>query len=324
MLPIFLKRLCRSLGTRQEIQYRISHPSGKVKWIWNRVFPLMENGQIKSLISVASDITQQKQLEIALLRNKFRQKAILDNIPFLAWLKDSEGRYISVNEPFASYYGISSEDIVGKTDADIYPAHLARESETHDEAIKSCGKQKSIILKSEETNRWNEIYKTPIFNESGELIGITGITRDITDQKNMEEAIKASEERFRSLLQNSSDAITILSASAIITFESSLRSKISEFGIEELVGKPIFDIIHPEDKGEISRLFAEVLDNPNRPFKKEYRSLHKNKRWIYVESIFVNKLDNKNINGIVVNTRDVSERKLSELKERVYHDNLIF
>ena len=74
----------------------------------------------------------------------------------------------------------------------------------------------------------------------------------------------------------------------------------------------------------IKLTFKEALANPGRQIKKEYRSLHKNKRWIYVESIFSNQLNNPAIKGVIVNSRDVSDRKMAEMKERVYHDNLIF
>jgi signal transduction histidine kinase/CheY-like chemotaxis protein len=71
-------------------------------------------------------------------------------------------------------------------------------------------------------------------------------------------------------------------------------------------------------------VFEEVLKNPEKTGKIEYRSLHKNKRWVYVESIFSNQINNPTIKGIIINSRDISDRKMAELKERVYHDNLIF
>jgi PAS domain S-box-containing protein len=132
------------------------------------------------------------------------------------------------------------------------------------------------------------------------------------------------EEQFIALLQNSSDAITILDRKGNIIFESSEKNKILEFSQEELLQKPIFDTVHPDDVEVIRQTLQESLENPGRQIKKEYRSLHKNKRWIYVESIFSNQLNNPAIKGVIVNSRDISDRKMAELKERVYHDNLIF
>ncbi|MBN1597182.1 MAG: PAS domain S-box protein [Bacteroidales bacterium] len=254
------------------------------------------------------------------------EAAILNNIPYLTWLKDNEGRYIFANEPFALYFDMVPEQIIGKLDKDIFPKEIAERHELYDIEVKHIGKRrfKEDNWKRNETDFWVETLTIPIYNESNQLIGISGISRDITDRKTMEDTIIKNEEHFRSLLQYSSDAITILDKNGFIVFESSLRNRISDFMIDELIGKHYGEIIHPEDVDIFNEVLRSVIHEPGIQLKREYRSLHKNKKWIYVESIFSNHLQNKSIQGIVVNTRDVSDRKMSELKERVYHDNLIF
>ncbi|HJX71461.1 MAG TPA: PAS domain S-box protein, partial [Bacteroidales bacterium] len=153
---------------------------------------------------------------------------------------------------------------------------------------------------------------------------MTGISRDITEREKMEDRSEEREKHFDALLQNSSDSISILDKTGTIVFENSPRNKILDFNIDELLGKSIFEIIHPDETDTFKALYKEILSKPEKQIKKEYRSLHKNKKWIWVESIFSNQLDNPTINGIVVNSRDISERKMGELKERVYHDNLVF
>jgi PAS domain S-box-containing protein len=311
----------------QDEQYQIVQPGGKIRKVWAKNFPIYNNkGKIYRYVSVINDITEQKELELTILKTKTQQKAILDNIPHLAWLKDNEGRYISVNEPFALHYNLDASEIIGKTDFDLNLEELAKKYTENDNDVKSSGKRQLIeaVEETPEGQRWIETFKTPIFNQQGKLIGITGISRDITDRKKMEETIKENEEYFRALLQHSSDAISILDEKGKIIFENSPRNKIFDFSIDELINKPIFDIVHPDDIEHFKEFFGDVLKNPQRQIKREYRCLHKNKKWIYVESIFSNQLSNPFIKGIVVNSRDISERKMGELKERVYHDNLIF
>ncbi len=308
-------------------QYQIIQPGEKIRKVWYKSFPVYNNkGKIYRYVSVINDITEQKELELTILKTKTQQKAILDNIPHLAWLKDNDGKYISVNEPFALHYNLDASEIIGKTDFDICSEELARKYYENDNAVKTSGNRQLIeaVENTPDGKRWIETFKTPIFNEQGKLIGITGISRDITDRKKMEETIKENEEHFRALLQNSSDAISILAENGKIIFENSLRNKIFDFSMEELIDKPIFDIVHPDDVEHFKEFFQDVLKKPQTQVKREYRCLHKNKKWIYVESIFSNQLDNPFIKGIVVNSRDISERKMGELKERVYHDNLIF
>lgn len=308
-------------------QYMLKRGRKSSKLIWARHFPVYNvKGKIYRYVTVTSDLTEQKQLEEVLTATRSQQQALLDNIPFLAWLKDKNGRYISVNTPFADYYKVSSDDIIGKTDYDLLPIDTAKKFEKIDNQILSSGERQSYETIEELFNgkEWIEVNKSPIFNEKGDVIGLTGISRDITDRKRLEEAIIKNEEHFRALLQYSSDAITILDEKGVITFESSLRNRILNFTVEELVGKEFKSVVHPEDIQIFESAFNEVSENPKVQVKKEYRSLHKNKRWIYVESIFTNHLQNPSISGIVVNTRDISDRKMSELKEKAYHNNLIF
>ncbi len=254
------------------------------------------------------------------------RQAILDNIPYLAWLKDDTGKYIVVNQSFADLYNTQPGQIIGKTDFDLCSREKALEFHRNDEEVKRTRKRQFVEQIQDLTSGIShfETFKTPVLDQQGNVIGIAGISREISDSTWMEKSMHEREEQFRALLQNSSDAISIIDRKGIIIFESSERNKISDFDIEELLHKSFFDIVHPDDVGQVNAVFKEALVNPGKQIKKEYRSLHKNKRWIYVESIFSNQLDNPAIKGIIVNSRDVSDRKMSELKERVYHDNLIF
>jgi PAS domain S-box-containing protein len=258
-------------------------------------------------------------------KNEF-ERIILDNIPFLVWHKDNEGKYILVNEAFAQAYHRRPEDIIGKTDFDLCSYDKAIEFQRNDEEVKRLGERQFVEQMEELTKGPTlfETYKTPIRDSEGNIIGISGISRDVSESTWMEKTLSDREEQFSALLQNSSDAISIIDKNGKITFESSEKNKILDFSKEELLMKPIFDTVHPDDVAIIKMTFREALANPGRQIKKEYRSLHKNKRWIYVESIFSNQLNNPAIKGVIVNSRDISDRKMAELKERVYHDNLIF
>ena len=254
------------------------------------------------------------------------EKIILDSIPYLAWYKDAEGRYTMVNDAFARAYHLQPDDIVGKTDFDLCAREKALEFKQSDEEVIRSGEMQFVeqIEEFSKGQKVFETYKTPIRNDQGRIIGISGISRDVSDSTWMEKTLREREEQISALLQNSSDAISIFDRKGIIIFESSEKNKITEFSKEELLNKPIFDTVHPDDVESIKLTFREALASPGKQIKKEYRSLHKNKRWIYVESIFSNQLNNPAIKGVIVDSRDISDRKMAELKERVYHDNLIF
>ncbi len=301
--------------------------NGNVAYFEIFVSPVFgEDQEVTGATFLSHNVTRRKEGENELLRIKFQQKAILDNIPHLAWLKDSEGRYVSVNEPFARYFDMVPLDFAGKTDFDICSPELAEKYTINDQEVIKCKKQKLFeeVVTSGNVTKWSETFKTPIINEVGEVIGITGISRDITARKQLEESLKYSEERFRALLQNSSDAITILDKEGAIIFESSLRGKLSRLSFDELKGKPLFDLIHPDDRDRVRVIFRKSLNNPGKSFKTEFRGIQAGQRWIYIESIFTNHLHNSLINGVVVNSRDISERKIADKKEEEFKDKLFY
>jgi PAS domain S-box-containing protein len=139
------------------------------------------------------EISERKQAERRLQITLIRQKAILDNIPDMAWLKDKEGKFLAVNGPFARACGISREELLGKTDFDFWPQELAQRYREDDEQVMKTGKRKNIeetLVHTEGRDVWIETIKSPILGENGEVIGTTGIARDITERKQMAEELK--------------------------------------------------------------------------------------------------------------------------------------
>ena len=135
-------------------------------------------------------MTEQKQ---GREKEEFTCKAILDNIPDIAWLKDSQGSFIMVNERFAKACGYKPEEIIGKTDRDIWPADLAESYHADDQEVMKSKKRKYVqerLADKEGKVQWLETIKTPIFDDQGKVIGITGIARDITHRRKEEEKLQ--------------------------------------------------------------------------------------------------------------------------------------
>ncbi len=134
------------------------------------------------------------EITIAQLRKvEFQQKAILDNIPDIAWLKDLQGKFIAVNEPFAKSCGYRVEEIIGKTDLDIWPKDLGLSYRADDQEVIQSKKRKCVqerLMSRDKGEQWIETIKTPFFDDQGKVIGTTGIARNITLQKNEEERLK--------------------------------------------------------------------------------------------------------------------------------------
>ncbi len=124
---------------------------------------------------------------------QLQQRAILNNIPDIVWLKDKESRFIEVNEAFGAACGFSPEEIVGKTDLDIWPKELAESYRADDREVMNSRKRKCVeerLADKQGQIQWIETIKTPVFDNKGEVVGTTGIARDITERKKIEERLK--------------------------------------------------------------------------------------------------------------------------------------
>jgi len=141
------------------------------------------------ILLAMEDITVRKLAEERISEVIRQQQAILDNIPNIAWLKDREGRYVAVNDPFSRALGMAPEDLVGKNDHDIYPPELAVKYEKDFRNVIAIGTRTYIeesVVDREGKIQYVEKIKTPIFNDTGVVIGIIGIAHDITNRKEVE------------------------------------------------------------------------------------------------------------------------------------------
>jgi diguanylate cyclase (GGDEF)-like protein/PAS domain S-box-containing protein len=152
-------------------------------------------------------------------------------------------------------------------------------------------------------------------HEDGERL-FTGVIRDVTERKEAEKVSKESEERLRLLLQNTSDIITLLEADGTVRYVSPAVERVTGYRPEEQIGINAFGSVHPYDREQAASTFAEVLKRPGLHPPLEFRVPHKDGSWCYLEHVVNNLLDDPAVNGVMITSRDVTERKEAERKLR--------
>lgn len=188
------------------VTYRIRTAENQEKWVWEQgrgVFD--DDGCLVALEGFITDITSQVELREELRQREREKKAILNNIPDLAWLKDRDGRFLAVNRAFEASLGWTAGEVVGQTDALIWPQDIAAKHRLEDEIVLTSGKRISVaepIRRPDGSEMWVETIKTPVADADGQAAGTAGIARDITERRRMEEALRESEARYRLFLQN--------------------------------------------------------------------------------------------------------------------------
>ncbi len=171
---------------------------------------------------------------------------------------------------------------------------------------------------------WTEQQITPFYDDQGELVAVDGLGRDITERKEAEDALRRSEERFRSLVQNTSDIIIILEADGNIRYVSPAIERVLGLQPQDVISKNAVVFVDPVDRTKAFKMFAEAKKEPGIRPPDEFRLRHKDGTWRHLEVNRSNLLDDPAIGGIVFNLRDVTDRKVAEeqLRRRAFHDLL--
>lgn len=196
---------------------------GSEFWVDLNISDVSVDNDFSRIISIR-DITERKTLEKTVTDSKKQFLAILENLPFMAWLKDTEGRFIAVNKQFSENCKTPIEDILGKTDMDLFPKELAEAYHKDDRYIIKTKKQKAIEerITTPDGVQWFETFKVPILDTTGEVIGTTGYAIDVTEHR----GFNKSKNEFMSII--SQDLKTQLNAirGALVIISDGLNSSI--------------------------------------------------------------------------------------------------
>lgn len=227
-----------------QIEKRFRHKEGH--WVWVRLSVSLVrdvSGRPQFAMSMVEDITARKQAQEAADEVRRQQEAILNNISDLVWLKDREGRLLVVNDQFGRTCGMTPREVAGKFDQDIWGPKLGEKLRADDLEVMATGKQKRLeesLTNPDGRAQWFETIKTPIFNERGTVIGTTGIARDITKRRQIEEvlrkvsrALKAVTECDQALLRATNEAELLSEVCRIIVEVGGYRMAWVGFGRQD-------------------------------------------------------------------------------------------
>ena len=185
---------------------RMTRTDREDTWVHTTKLPLVDNdGNIIGTFGISRDITEQKKLENALLFKQLLLEGIIENIPDQVYYKDRNSKFVLCNTPVALLAGCSSEnDLIGKSDFDFYPHSLAGQYFKDEQTLMEKGEkfldhEEQILNKKTGELRWNLSSKVPVKDADGNVIGLAGINRDITDRKKAEEEIKLKNELLQTI-----------------------------------------------------------------------------------------------------------------------------
>ncbi len=224
--------------TCYEIIHRLLFSDGRIKYVQERCEHSYDaaGGAIRS-VGTVQDITELTQTQVRLENERAQLRVLVQTIPDLVWLKDPEGVYLTCNARFESFFGAKEAEIVGKTDYDFVDSHLADFFREHDRKAMAAGKpsvnEEWITFADDGHRELLETIKTPMRDSDGVLIGVLGISRNITAARKAEEGQK----RLATAIEQAAEAVLITDTEGIIQYVNPAMERTSGFSSEELLGK---------------------------------------------------------------------------------------
>lgn len=313
---------------RGELQNR--KKNGELYWESASISPIInENGAITHFIAIKEDITERKSAEEERVRQAGLITSLLDSIPDLIFFKNTESIYLGCNPSFAEFVGTSKNEIIGKSDFDLFGKETAclfrsydiemlqKKLPTHNEEWITYPDGRKILI---------DTLKTPYWAGDGSLIGILGISRDITKRKEAEEALQQSSQKFEAIIAASPDGIGMASIDGKIQLMSEKLAIIHGYSIEqreEYINKTIFDFIDPSNHNLLIENIHKLLEGKKDQKITEYLAVKKDNTKFYSDVNSTVLLDsNGNPSSILFVERDITERKMAE--EALHNERALF
>jgi PAS domain S-box-containing protein len=307
-----------------EIQFRVNSISGKiifVNWVLKNIFD--EQGRLIKVAGILQDITNQIENE-----KKDKEATIIlekSKVILIKWSRDPGFPVIFVSKNIG-HFGYTPEELLDesfKFSSIVYKDDIDRvkaEIKTFEEqGLKEYIQQYRIVTKDGKVV-W--IKDQSFVVESLGKIEVHGLLTDINAKMQAEEQLKASEDKFRTLIQNSSDIVSIVDHQGNITYESPAFYGIFGYEPSEILGRNVFEFVHPDDLENVLSRFNNLVEHSAEGNQVVYRFKAKDCSYRYIESVGSNLLSHPHISGMVINSRDISERIEAETQLKAHSENL--
>src|SRR5436305_1704316 len=275
----------------------------------------------------ARDVTARKAAEVALRKSEERYHGLFEGVPVGLYRTTPAGRMLDANSALVRILGYPDlesllETQVGDLYLDPEDRHRWQRAFAEPESVKSSVQsfEARVRRRLDGAVIWVRFTVRAVRGEEGEVLHYEGALEDVTGRHDAEEALRASEERFRSLVQNASDLISILDADGTVRYESPSHQRVLGLEPETHVGRSLLDLVHLEDRHVVEEALRKLLDRPDEVVTFEPRLRHRDGSWRVIESTASNLLGQPAVAGLVLNSHDITDRKRAE--EKLLHDAL--
>ncbi|MDD5300123.1 MAG: PAS domain S-box protein [Gallionella sp.] len=300
-------------------EYRFRCKDGNYIWMFDRgmVISRTEDGKPLRMIGAHTDITGRKQTEAALIEIAAKAKRFADALDSIAssyvYMKDLNHQYFYANQSTLKLFKCSAEELAGSGDARFFPPETVARLKAVDDRVLERGEttmeEIDVSPDSPERRVYLEI-KTPIYDGAGKIIGLCGISTDITERKKAEEIVRTAAQYSRSLIEASLDPLVTISAEGKITDANTATENVTGVDRTKLIGSDFADYF--TDPGKAREGYQQAF---SQGFVTDYplaisHASGKITDVLYNASVYRD--SHGNILGVFAAARDITERKQAE------------
>ena len=275
--------------------------SWRESWVYR-----LQSGEV---VAVYNDITERKLAEHSLRQSEVRMNSILAAMTELVFVLDDEGRFVSYHGSLQELYA-SPDSFIGKKYSDIMPPYfneLAAGAIARNRAGEACRFDYSLQVPA--GLQHYAATMSPLMID-GKYTGSVLVARNITERKQSLEELSASEEKYRTLVENVNDVMYTLDNEGRITYVSPSVERFTKYRVADLVGQPFMPMIHPDDLPGLTASFGRLLSGQLEPW--EFRVLDKDGRAIWVRSSSRPIYEGGQVVGVRALMTDITAYKMTE------------
>lgn len=258
-----------------------------------------------------------RAISAALRQSEERYRELVELLPEIVFEVDERGGISFVNQAGFELTGYEPAELERGMDALslLVPEDRTRAAATIASVLAGGPSGNEYTALRKDGSRFPVLIRSAPIRRDGRVVGLRGLVIDLSKQKQVEDALRASEERLKTLLEHAGDGISVMDAKGNISYRSPANARILGYTDEQILGYSMIDYVHPDDRATALGALRQ-LAAPGASRQTEFRVRHKDGSWRHMAVNARNLLDDSRVNGILVNYRDITDARGEEAARR--------
>jgi PAS domain S-box-containing protein/putative nucleotidyltransferase with HDIG domain len=294
--------------------YRILRPDGEVRWLSNQATIFYDaSAKPVRMVGTSADITERKRVEEELRESERKYRELYDFLPIPVYEMDWQANVTSANRAIYEIFGGREEDLKAGFNAwNLLSPENIEKSGSNIQRLLQGEKIEGTeyTVKRLDGSVFNAIVISSVIYDHDKPVGLRGAIVDITERKQTEEKLRASEYRYRLLVENANEAIMVVQ-DGMVRFVNNKALESYGYSEKEFLAIPLFELVHPDDREQVAKRYLQKIKGDATPTRHTFRTLHKNGRiiWIAISSVLIEWEGRPATLNLIV---DITEQKRAE------------